>query len=140
MPSALTKLLAADIAAILVAAGKGTLGTNLFRNHEPDAPDDCTTVYDLPGARSTDGDALIEAPVQILCRSLTQTTAQSAAFAIHEQFLDIAMTFWPKTTVETHIFSARPNAGELPEYLGQDAKGRHAFRLGLTVHARRLQS
>lgn len=125
---------AADIAAHLEANDFGIIGTDLFINTMPDAPDAQVSVIEYggsPSAMSMGGSVTVELPrVQISARNLDPSVAYEKAHDIYAA-LDGAMD---KTLNGTLYFLLR--ALQPPFFLRRDERDRPVYGFNLEIQKR----
>lgn len=122
-----------DIALYLVDAVGLTFGSNLFVASEPQAPDDCTTIYDYPGG-SPDTDQMdVRLPnFQVRTRSLSFEEANER----QEQILGALISDPNEFEAGTSRFSVVVLNTDVSS-LGRDGNGR--FILVASYRARRTE-
>ena len=76
---------AQDIARLLQDEGHGVVATDIFVGTEPDAPSNCTTVYDLPGGEVDTDEADVFSPTfQVRTRNLSYVSGYTLLSAMRD--------------------------------------------------------
>lgn len=114
---------------ILVTAGLGTFGTNLFVSKMPDLPDLCITLYDSGGETPNPAWLLDFPSVQAMVRG-----EENGYQTLYQKVKDVvdALLGYPSTDVsDGRLVSVRMNGG--PAFLGYDEKKRPQFSINWTL-------
>lgn len=123
-----------DIATYLIGrsiAGVTAIGTNVFLDFMPDAPDNILGLIEYAGVPPDIPIDLLDRRVQIMARSDVYATARTMAYAVFNALdkgsgrgAGVALTLTRKAVI---------NAIQSPFYLGPDERGRHQFVFNVAV-------
>lgn len=82
-------MISKDFVNWLSSKGYGTFGTNIFRNHQPDTPHNCITVYDVNAPNISESSSLSvdQYSIKIIVRNSNAETGEIIIRAIHRQFI-----------------------------------------------------
>ena len=111
-----------------------TLGTDLFSGHRPqDAPDACDLILETGGGGiEVDLPDRADYSIQVLSRAKTYFTARTRAWNVYDAIYrdwSLGSAGWALPVVtsgeEYEVMVIEPLA--IPQYIGQDEKGRYEF-------------
>jgi len=120
---------AKDIAQLISDAGYGTLGTDLFLNHEPNLPNDIVTVFDTGGSSPEPAIQLYKPTVMVRARGgpsdfdEAYAKLESIKLALHAEF---------DVTVNGSRYLQILAMGEIQQ-LGRDGNNRPQFTLNFRL-------
>jgi hypothetical protein len=120
-----------DLASKLQTAGKGTVGTNIFKGEMPDTPDNCVALYET-GGYPPEIVATIDYPTfQVRTRNTDYSTGRAKA----QEISDVLHGLTETTLGTTHYLLIR--AMQAPASIGRDEKKRWEFTQNYKIIMRR---
>ena len=120
-----------DIKDVLVAAGIGTFGGNIFIGSQPDTPDQCIVLYDTGGFPPESGYKYDRPTIQISIRGEVGGYADAYAKA---QLIKDTLHNWKSESwnVLTRYIGVWAMSDAM--FLGQDDKHRPEFSVNFLIH------
>lgn len=125
-------MISEEIADYLQSKGIGTVGTDLFVDHMPDAPDTCIAVFSTGGLEPDGKYGYDDPTIEIMTRSLNVKTAFDKIASAYNQLQALTNVTLASGTRVINSYALQSN----PANIGQDEKLRTRFTQNYHLHVR----